>query len=256
MTQRSGARRRAARLRERLQSAWQGNPWSERPGRERVDIHRLISPLRYDVLVRAEYFDFCEASLAELERDPAAHLAASRDHPYYVWFREVACAIRMPRLLADPPALERAFAERVARSVELLRSYRARGFDPAEPLILTSGRRIDPTDTGKRMAGPLFSGDGCHRLALLLRSGVRTLEPDWYRVRSYRRYAPRDSTARLVPALALERERYFAFVSLGYTEKRHTTQQALLATVRASAPARVAELEQVIALDAPLLRAR
>ena len=70
----------------------------------------------------ADYFDFCEARRPEVARDLAAHIAASRAHPYYVWFREVPCAIRMPELLADQPALERAFAERVRRSVELLES--------------------------------------------------------------------------------------------------------------------------------------
>ena len=250
------SRRAAARLRQRLRSAWAGNPFRERRGVEPLDIHRLISPLRYDVLVRLQYFDFCEERLGPLERNFDAHVAASRAHPYFVWFRAVACAIRMPELLADEAALERAFAARVRRSVDLLQSFRARGFDPSEPLLLESGRRIDPTDTGKRMSGPLFTGDGCHRLALLLRAGVRRLEPDWYRVRTFRRFAPRDSTARLLPALPLDRESYFAFLSLGYASGRHTSREALLDAVRAGAPGRAAELERVIALDEPLFAAR
>jgi hypothetical protein len=249
------ARRAAAGLRERLRSAWAGNPFRERSGREPLDIQRLVSPLRYDVLVRGQYFDFCEARRAQIDRDLDAHVAASRAHPYYVWFRAVACAIRMPELLADEAALERAFAARVRRSVALLESFRAHGYDAAEPLVLASGRRIEPTDTGKQLAGPIFTGDGCHRLALLLRAGVRRLEPSWYRVRTFRRYAPRDSTARLVAALPLDRESYFAFLSLGYASTRHTTREALLAEVRARAPERAAELEQVIARDAPLLDA-
>jgi hypothetical protein len=250
----TASRRAAAGLRERLESAWAGNPFREQPGREPLEIERLISPLRYDVLVRGQYFDFCEARLGALERDFAAHVAASRAHPYYVWFRAVACAIRMPELLADEAALERAFAARVRRSVELLQSFRARGFDASEPLLLASGRSIEPTDTGKRMAGPFFAGDGCHRLALLLRAGVRRLEPGWYRVRTFRRYAPRDSTARLVPALPLDRASYYAFLSLGYGSARHTTREALLGEVRAREPERAAELEQVITLDEPLFR--
>jgi hypothetical protein len=246
----------AAGLRERLESAWDGNPFRERRGREPLEIHRLISPLRYDVLVRAQYFDFCEARLGEIERDFDAHVAASRAHPYHVWFRAVACAIRMPELLDDEAALERAFAARVRRSVALLQSFRAHGFDAREPLVLASGRRIEPTDTGKCLAGPIFTGDGCHRLALLLRAGVRRLEPSWYRVRTFRRYAPRDSTARLVTALPLDRESYFAILSLGYADARHTTRGALLEAVRAHTPERAAELEQVIARDAPLFDPR
>jgi hypothetical protein len=85
---------------------------------------------------------------------------------------------------------------------------------------------------------------------------VRRLEPSWYRVRTFRRYAPRDSTARLVTALPLDRESYFAFLSLGYADARHTTRGALLEAVRAHTPERAAELEQVIARDAPLFDPR
>ncbi len=249
---RAASRRAAADLRDRLRSAWAGNPFRERPGREPLEIHRLISPLRYDVLVRAQYFDVCESRLDRIERDFDAHVAASRAHPYHVWFCKVMCAIQMPEVLADAAALERVFAARVRASVALLESFRARGFDAARPLLLESGRQLEPTASGQRMAGPIFMGDGCHRLALLLRAGVRRLEPAWYRVRTFRRYAPLDHTARLVPSLPLDPESYFGFLSLGYAGARHTTRQAILDEVRVRTPERLVELEQVIANDAAL----
>ena len=245
------------RLRERVQwarDAFAGNPWRHRPGREPVDIGSLVSPLRYDVLVRAELFDLMEQrGLDEIERDPQRLIEAAKRHPYRVWFREVACAIRMPWLLEDPPAFERAFRERVERSVQLLRSYQQRGFDPKTPLTLCSGRQILATRTGKRVSGPLFAGDGCHRLALLLRDGVTELAPDWYRVRIYRTLSPRDSTAALLPALAIPRERYYAFLSLGYTEGPRRARAELVEEVRRQRPEKLPELLALLSIDEPAL---
>lgn len=245
------------RLRERVQwarDALAGNPWRHRRGREPVDIGPLVSPLRYDVLVRAELFDLIEqVGLDAIERDSGSLIEAAQRHPYRVWFREVACAIRMPGLLDDPIAFERAFRGRVERSVELLRSYRLRGFDPTTPLTLSSGQQILATRTGKRVSGPLFAGDGCHRLALLLRDGVTQLAPDWYRVRVFRTLSPRDSTAALLPALAVPREAYYAFLSLRYAEQPRHARDELVEEVRRHRPEELPELEALLSIDEPRL---
>ena len=85
------------------------SPWRYRRGTESLPFARLVSPLRYDVLVRLEYFRFHERNLELFERDFQAYLEQVRGQPYFVWFREVLCRRRHPELPNDPPGLLRAF---------------------------------------------------------------------------------------------------------------------------------------------------
>jgi hypothetical protein len=229
-------------------------------GREPLDIAALISPLRYDVAVRAQFFDF----LAAREQDEdAAVVEAARHEPYAVWFREVAMARFRPWVLKDDHLLAEGFRERVLASRALLRSFESRGFDARTPvtLRLTSGATV--SDTGVSIRGTVHVGDGGHRLALLLRHEL-PLEPHMYRL-DPRPMPLIDNTVRLLGPLRLAEREYLAFLGRGYglpaaadrgpeaTDDRRdavpdplTDPAALLAAVRARNPADAAELEAVL----------
>src|SRR5688572_7146480 len=180
--------------------------WSA-AGRQ-VALDRLISPLRYDILVRAEFFRFHGEHAALYDHSLPDYLAAAQSHSYFLWFTEVYVRRFHPELAGNPRALLDAFADRVRRSVELFRSFEARGFDSRHPIVLRSGRTILPTETGKVVSATVFAGNGCHRLALLLARGVRWLEPGTYVVKRTPTFRPLDNTALLLPVLRLSEAEY------------------------------------------------
>lgn len=249
-------RGRVGRARVRVRNMRRRLVASERPGAEPTAIDDLISPLRYDILIRQRYFEFLRKHPELVEGDPAAVAEASRTHAYFIWFSRVVVPRFRPELAGSPELIAPAFTARVAASLDLLRSFEAHGLDPARPLVLETGRTIEPTATGKRLARRLYPGDGCHRLALLRASGVTDLEPGGYRVRSVRRFTPLDNTALLLPELEIDPETYRRFLALSYGP----LVEAALArreVSRGAAPERgLDEVRRVIRLDAPLLKGR
>jgi hypothetical protein len=214
----------------------------KRAGEKAIDISELISPLRYDVLVRAQFFDFLQ-SRPEGEPDDALMLAAQHE-PYAVWFREVAMARFRPWVLRDPAVMADNFTERVLSARALLRSFHARGFDPSKPVTLRLTRWVTPSDTGAPMQRTVHVGDGGHRLAMLLQAG-RALEPSMYRL-DPRPMPLIDNTAVLHRALGLTDEQYLAFVARAYTADPVPDLAALRAVVAAQGPQAAAELEGVL----------
>jgi hypothetical protein len=180
----------------------------------------------------------------------------SRRQPYYAWFTRVVVPHgNHPEIVHDEKRLEAAFERRVRRSLALHDSFTSGGYDKRRPIILRSGTEITPTSTGKRLARRLFAGDGCHRLAWLRLTGLKALEPGMYRVHLAQVHTPKDETARVLAAMPISRDEYFAFVSLSYADRELSSEEALLDHVRTTAPARLPELEGLIAVDAPLLAA-
>jgi len=222
-------------------------------GTEPLDIDRLISPLRYDVLVRAGYFWFLERHRELHDRDFDAYVALARHQPYYTWFRTVAIHRIRPGTPAGSDELEQAFRERLLKTTRLADGFDARGFDPDHPIILRSAGPVALTDTGKSVAGRLFPSDGCHRLALLRLTGHRRLPPEWYRIRNGRGWQPPDNTGTLITELGLTRAEYVEFLSLGYCSTRHRDVGGLLANV--AHPADAIELRRILAVDKPHLEA-
>ncbi|GIK78209.1 MAG: hypothetical protein BroJett022_18990 [Actinomycetes bacterium] len=223
-------------------------------GTEPVRIDDLISPLRYDVLVRRRFLDRIAAASGPADVDAAVASPAGRD--YRSWFEGIVIRRFHPELAGTADAVERAFAERVRRSVALCESFAAAGYDPAGPLLLRSGRRIAATATGKRIERRLFVGDGCHRLALLRRDGATALQPDAYRVEITPTLAPLDNTAELIPLLGLRPRPYFRFLALAYAPGTGCdTEERLRRHVAAERPDRLLELESVLRIDLPLLDA-
>ncbi|MGH2704209.1 MAG: hypothetical protein ACRDJ4_03700 [Actinomycetota bacterium] len=223
-----------------------------RVGTEPVDIWKLASPLRYDVVVRAEYISFLREHLDLFESDLDAYLLASEALPYFIWFRDVASRFQRGYDRNDEASLRAAFAERVHRTTELFRRFQAEGFNPRYPVDLRAGTPGAATLTGKRLADRLYPGDGCHRLALVLSTGQSLLPPEWYRIRNDPLDTPLDNTHLLVRALELSREQYSEFISRGYADKVFADPGQLAAHVARTDPSRAAEVEQVLALDASI----
>jgi hypothetical protein len=226
-----------------------------RPGVERVSIDELISPLRYDIMVRADYFRFLDQMWGWFVRDFDSFVEASRDHPYFVWFTEIHCRRLHPKLLKDEQTHDAAFRRRIRKSARLLARFRHHGFDTRPPMLLHGGRRIAPTATGKTVVRSVYAGNGCHRIALLKLGGFTWLEPKTYVVARHRTFAPRDNTAILLECLGLSRSEYLAFLSLGYGGSRQETRDALLAHVRRHQPDRLREVIRVMSFDEARLSA-
>lgn len=219
-----------------------------RPGSETLDVRRLISPWRYDVVVRAQFFDFLSEGRARTATD--LHRAAL-DQPYFTWFRDVECARFFPELLDRPDQLQNRFEARVSGAMSTLRSYERQGFDVRWPVTVLSTGSQGATDSGLPVGGRLHIGDGCHRLALLLRDG-RNLEPNMYLVRSATGPVI-DNTAVLLPSLSVSPEEYVRFLSAGFVATQHSDLADLRADVSRGCPGRLDELDAVVRAHLPLV---
>ena len=224
---------------------------SYRPGDQPVDLGELISPLRYDVLVRVRFLELLGERLDQGVTDLDGIVREALSHPYHTWFTLIA----LPRHRRWDAASEHrrlaAFRERVRRSAALLASFRRRGFDPRYPVSLRTAAPGTLTASGKLVPRPLYLGDGCHRLALLLAAGHSRLEPAWYRVRTDPLVAPIDNTRTLLGPLRVGPEEYYRFLSLGYdgVGGELGDRASLLRHVAAHRPDRLAELERVLEID-------
>jgi len=229
---------------------------AELPGDGPADLYELVSPLRYDVLVRAEYFAFLAEHLALFESDFEAYFAAALGHPYYTWFTTIALPRFRPRDAASEERRHAAYRQRLRDAASLYRSVQEHGFDGGRyPLLLRAVPPGAATASGKLVPRRLYGGDGCHRLALLLHLGHRTLPPAWYRVRTVA--APLDNTGQLLGPLRVPAAAYYRFLALGYAGGAPLDdREALLRHVATQAPERLEELRQVLAADEPLLAPR
>jgi len=225
-------------------------------GREAIPIDHLISPLRYDIVVRQRYLEVLRERRALAEEDFEAFMELSRQQPYFTWFTQIVIPSgNHPEMIDDDERVNAAFERRVRRSIELHDSFESTGYDRRPPIILRTGRQIAPTSTGKRLARRIYAGDGCHRLAWLRMAGVDVLEPGMYRLHVAQAFTPRDVTAPLIGAMAISRREYLSFLSLSYADRELSSEEALLDHVRSTDPDRLPELKEVIAVDSPLLAA-
>lgn len=223
-------------------------------GTEAIDIERLISPLRYDVLVRKAFFELLEREWRVHDGDFHRFMEIADQCPYRLWFERVYCPRFNPALLRDTAARKKAYRKRVLASIRLYSSFQEHGFLPGHKIVLRSGRAILPADSGKQVSAKVFPGDGCHRLALLLNEGAKVLQPHQYLVKVGPRYAPLDNTVRLLHALPPSSSEYAAFISAAFTDSRHGCLSDLLEDVKEHAPSRLRELTQVISTDCSLSR--
>ena len=111
-------------------------------GREPLDIDRLISPLRYDVLVREQYLGFLRVNRDVYDGDFEAYVELARSEPYYAWFRAVAIHRIRPGKDNRGAELEAAFRERLRKTAWQLRPG------------------IEPGLSGKDASGGAGTGEG------------------------------------------------------------------------------------------------
>ncbi len=223
------------------------------PGGEPVAIDALVSPLRYDVLVRQQFFAFLRAHRQLAEDDFPAFLKLSREQPYFRYVTRVSIPEFRPELDAEDEIAAAYFERRVRACLKLHDDLESNGYDHRRPLILRTGETIAPTTTGKQLSARIFAGDGCHRLAWLREAGVTELEPRMYRLHRDRIFTPRDMTALVLEAIAISPPEYFSFLALSYADRVIDTEMALIERVRSTSPQRLQELKQVIAHDSRLL---
>jgi hypothetical protein len=225
------------------------------PGRESIPIDHLVSPLRYDIVVRERYFEVIREQRALAEEDFEAFMELSRQQPYFAWFTQVVIPGYRSEMVGDDERVDAAFERRVRGCIELHDAFESTGYDRRRPIILRTGHQIAPTSTGKRVARRIYAGDGCHRLACLRVAGVDVLEPDMYRLHVAQVLTPRDDTALLLRVMAISPRDYFSFLSLSYADRELFSEEALLDHVRSTDPDRLREIQELIAVDSPLLTA-
>src|SRR3954453_12317958 len=115
-------------MRRALRSIRARSPFLERAGHEPVRIDDLVSPLRYDVLVRERFFDFLSHHDAANQRDLAELTELSTKEPYFEWFRSVMVPNILPALAGHADQIREAFGGRVRSAVELYRSFQSSGY--------------------------------------------------------------------------------------------------------------------------------
>lgn len=221
-----------------------------RPGVEPLVLDELVSPLRYDIVVRADYFDWLADRLDLYDADFEEFVRAAVQTPYFTWFTRVALVRYHPERATDPRLAMLEFRERLHRSTGLLRRFGVDGFDSRFPVSVRTAAAGATTATGKSVQRSFYPGDGCHRLALLLRSGASTLAPAYYRVHKRPKRKVIDNTHLLVRELRLAPEDYYRFLSRGYADRALLDEASLLGYVAQRRPDRLAELRAVIAADA------
>jgi hypothetical protein len=199
-------------------------------GVEPLDIGRLVSPLRYDVLIRADFFGFLDANLDLYRRD----------------FPRFSRRAREELAEQDRAVLLDHYDQRLRRSHALWVSFLEHGFDARHPVTLRRAHPEAHSESGLHIDRLIHLGDGCHRLALLLASGERLLPPENYRIDRRPQRVVLDNTTLLVRALRLEEKRYARFLSLHYADGPHDDLDSLIQHVRDRRPAALAELCSVI----------
>jgi hypothetical protein len=221
-------------------------------GVEPLDIGELVSPLRYDVVARAEFFRFLDAHLDLYHRDFANFSTQAREQPYFAWFERVAMARFRPWVTKDRMLLLEQYDERIRRSHTLWMSFQRTGFDPRRPVSVRRMNSETPTESGLRINRSFQVGDGCHRLALLLATDQRLLPPSLYRIERSPLRIALDNTAVLVRAPHHMDERSYArYLSLGYADREYDDLAALVHHVREHRPGSLDELRAVIATHSP-----
>lgn len=238
---------------------WRGTRWinrhtRRRPGRGQLDMLSLASPFRYDLVVRAQFFDFL-ATHDQLHRtSPDVFEAKAIEQPYFTWFTAVAMRRYHPAVADNPAKLRRAYAARVRASQSLMRSFRRSGFDESNPITVRVSAPGAISESGVPVQPGLHMGDGGHRLSLYaIHFGTQHLHAQSYRVYRKPVRLVMDNTIELLRVFDIGQQRYARYLSLTYGATMHSSIDGLLAETRAERPDKLPELDRVIAAHTPFL---
>ncbi|GIU85505.1 MAG: hypothetical protein KatS3mg009_0020 [Acidimicrobiia bacterium] len=216
-----------------------------------LGIDELVSPLRYDIVIRMAFFRFVRANRELAHTDPRAFTELALGHPYAAWFEEIV----VPRLgsrAATRASRVEAFHRRVRRTVRLDERFSHRGFDARHPVSVRYVEHLT-TDGGKTLRGRFYPVDGCHRLALLSLQGLSVLPRAFYRIVEVDGPPP-DNTRALLRRVPVSESDYAGFVGRGYGLTAADLTD-LLARAQGLGDPKAAEIAQLVAIDAPLLAA-
>lgn len=222
-----------------------------------IEIAAIVCPLRYDVLVRKDFFTFYAAHSELYESDRRAFAELVKQTSYYTWFVESEAVRVKGKLRDNPQALEQHFLTRLDRAISLYKSVQTNRFSTGYPIVLKTAKHLLPPTTkrgglptGKRVGAKYFLADGCHRLALLMALGYTVLPANYFRVKYYEEFSPFDSTSLLARRLLKEPAPYFRFLSTYYTAPAIlTNRDDFLKYVANHNPALLDEVRSVIRTD-------
>jgi hypothetical protein len=249
------------RVRQFREPAHRRVPWTWHEAPELTDgiaIADLVSPLRYDVIVRRDFFIWYRERADLARRDLRAFIAEARATSYHHWWMTSETIRCRPELMDRPEELERLFDLRVERSVRLAeRVARTRHADEHPIILKTADRLLAPTTfrDGPPSGKPLpsqqyFLADGCHRVALMLADGVSRIEPGHFLIKRYLEFSPFDSTSVLVPSLPVDPATYVRFLGWHYGQDAAINDvESLVGWVQEHDAARWPELEAMLAVD-------
>jgi hypothetical protein len=198
--------------------------WLETPDlKDGIEIASIICPLRYDVLVRRDFFAFYAAQRKLYYADFETFVKLAKQGTYYTWYTESEMVRCKPQARSNAAALEVGFVNRIKKSAALYESVSQDRYTPQFPIVLKTAERLLPPTadrlappTGKIVRGRYFLADGCHRLALLMAMDYTVLPADYFRVKCFKEFSPFDSTSILAHSLPIVPPAYFAFLSSKY----------------------------------------
>ncbi|MBI4787790.1 MAG: hypothetical protein HY782_12160 [Chloroflexi bacterium] len=231
--------------------------WTEAPELAKgIEIAKIVCPLRYDVYVRRDFFQFYAAHRDLYKSDRQAFITCSMETSYYTWYLESE-AVRTKQELRTLPGLNTDYARRMEKAVALYESVQSKGYLAQFPITLKTAKRLLPPTTkpggpatDKHIGAKYFLADGCHRLALLMALGHAVLPAGYFQVKYFQEFSPFDSTHLLVRRLLAEPSVYFAFLSSYYTAPDVTTNRGdFLSHVQAHKPELLAEALSVVRAD-------
>lgn len=213
---------------------------------EDIQILSLACPLRYDLLVRRDFYT-CYCNHADLfASDFESFLERPVVKDYYTFFRNARIQRYRPELYDAHDRLREMFGDLVRRSVRLYESVSTDGFDTSRPISLQSGLSVEH-ERGVSVDAKYYAGDGCHRIACLWALGFENLPKEYYRVEVYRVCRPLDVTAQLMGVLPNGRQRYWRYLAAYYCDGHDAGDaSAVIEYVKRHKPDRVAEVESVI----------
>jgi hypothetical protein len=190
---------------------------------EGIEIARLICPLRYDVVVRRDFYSFYEANRDRYRSDFDGFVEVVKQSSYYTWFAASEAVRTRPYLLDDHDRLWGQFVNQIRVAAALHESLEKRGFDEQDPIVLRTAEKLLPPTaarlappTGKLVSDRYFMADGCHRLAWLMSKGYTVLPSAFFRIQCFREFSPFDSTSLLARSLPIAPSEYYAFLSSRY----------------------------------------
>jgi hypothetical protein len=162
---------------------------------EDIDIASLVYPLRYDIIIRKEFFCFYQENRATYRDNFEIFFEGAREHVYYQWFTKVLIPRFRPELKGNTAGIDHIYRVRLNKSAALFDAIERHGFNPDYPILPYTGETVLETSTGIKTGASYYMGDGCHRLAYLISTGYKTLPKSHVRIKRFRELTPSDNTS-------------------------------------------------------------